>query len=379
MKGIYRNIFLTVLALLVVALGIRLLVRQLQQDASLRLLITIENRLSADEQFKLIPCSHTPLTDSSDVAALKDALLYLANPAQQATAYCLLGDYPSALAAYVQSASSGDDESVLQVYFLLARNGDLPAARQVLNTFKFPVADLQGFFASVVSLKISIDELLPVAQRMVELDPKDPQSWQLWLAAAQEYEGVSNWQNALSAYLAAIRMQEQFGVNIGRSSFELSAGRIYQTRLAPPDLHSALSCYNSAIADMNFRGSGNLSYAFLYRGEVYLGLSPVYTASQALQEFLYALQLDPNNYWAMQDLAGIYLYNLKDYPLAEQYIDLAVSLNSALPNAYLIRGDLYRQQGNLLAAAAAYQDALARQPGYQLALDRLAALQKQSK
>jgi tetratricopeptide (TPR) repeat protein len=73
---------------------------------------------------------------------------------------------------------------------------------------------------------------------------------------------------------------------------------------------------------------------------------------------------------------------LKDYSSAESYINQAIALYPGYSYAYITRGDLYRAQSNLQGAIAAYQDALIRQPGYQAAIDRLAAaqaaLQKQS-
>jgi tetratricopeptide (TPR) repeat protein len=369
-----RNILLSVLTLALVALGAWLVARQLQQDAGIRALVAIVYRLPENEQLKPIACSRTPLADGPEKAALQEIVLRLTKPIQRAMAFCLLGDYPSALAAYEQSAASGDEGSALQVYFLQARQGDMPAAKLALSSVQFSDKELQGFFTSVINLKLNID-VLPVAQRMAELYPSDPDSWKLWLDAAREYERASNWQSALDVYLEAFRVQEKIGVRIGRSSFEVGAGNIYQTRLEPRDLNRALSCYNGAIADMDFLEVGKPSYVFLSRGQVYLGLRPTYTASQALQEFLHSLELDPKNYWAMQAIAGVYLGDLKNYPLAEHYINLAIDLNPNLPYAYLTRGDMYRQQGDLQSAIAAYQEALTRQPGYQAALNRLAAVQ----
>jgi len=354
-----------------------LVARQIQQDAGLRELVAIINRLPEKEQLNPIACSLTRLADGADKTALQEAAGRLTKPTWRATAYCLLGDYPSALAAYEQAASSGDGGSALQVYFLQARQGDMQAAKQALNSVHFSDKQLQEFFTSVTNLKLNID-LLPVAQRMAELYPGDRNSWNLWLNAAGVYESASNWQRALDAYLEAIRVQEEAGVRIGRSSFEQAAGRIYQIR-KPIDLNRALSCYNAAISDMDFLQAANPSYVFIYRGEVYQGLRPAYTASQALQEFLHSLELDPKNYWAMQAIASVYLNDLKDYPLAEFYINQAIGLNPAPVYAYLIRGDVYRQLGNLQSAIAAYQDALTRQPGYQTALDRLAAVQAELK
>jgi tetratricopeptide (TPR) repeat protein len=133
---------------------------------------------------------------------------------------------------------------------------------------------------------------------------------------------------------------------------------------------------------MNFLDPGELSIVYQYRGEVYLGLHSTYTASQALQEFLHSLDLNPKNYWAMYDIANLYLNNLKDYSSAESYINQAIGLYPDYSYFYITRGDLYRAQGNLPGAILAYQDALTLQPGYQPFLDRLAAaqaaLQKQS-
>ena len=355
-----------------------LVARQIQQDAGLRELVAIINQLPEKEQLKPIACSRTPLADGADKAALQEAAGRLTKPTWRATAYCLLGDYPSALAAYEQAASSGEVEAALQVVFLQARQGDTQAAKQALNSVHFSDKQLQEFFTSVTNLKLNID-LLPVAQRMAELYPGDPDSWNLWLNAARVYESASNWQRALDAYLEAIRVQEEAGVRIGRSSFEQAVGIIYQIRLQPRDLNRALSYYNGAIADMDFLNAANPSNVYLYRGQVYQGLSPAYTASQALQEFLHSLELDPKNYSATLSIASVYLYDLKDYPLAEFYINQAIGLNPAPAYAYLIRGDVYRQLGNLQSAIAAYQDALTRQPGYQTALDRLAAVQAELK
>jgi tetratricopeptide (TPR) repeat protein len=384
-KKTYRNtiqIALWVVKLLfllaLVAQGARLLARQLPQETGQRELVAVVNRLPMIEQLKTISCSRTPLAGELERAALQEAVLRLAQPAQRAAAYCLLGDYPSALAAYQTSASAGDDWSALQVYFLLARQGDMQAAKQALGSIHLSDNGLQKYYNSLISLKLNID-VMPVVQRIVELDPGDPANWKFWLDAARGYERASNWQSALDAYLEAIQVQEKLGVRIGRSSFELGAGRLYQTRLEPRDLNSALIYYNGAIADMDFLLGANPSNAFLYRGEVYQGLRPAYTSSQALQEFLRSLALDPKNYWAMQAIAGVYLYDLKDYPSAELYINRAIGLNPDLSYAYLTRGDLYRQEGNLQGAITAYQDALTRQPGYQAALDRLAAAQAQLK
>jgi tetratricopeptide (TPR) repeat protein len=302
----HRIILIFLLVLVLTAMAAGLAVRQSQQSAGLLELVAIISRLPREEQVKPIACSWTPIADGPDKAALQEVVFRLAQPTQRAKAYCLLGDVPSAMAAYAQAASKGDDWSAFQVYFLQARQGDMLAAKQALNSIHFSDKELQAFFTSVINLNLNID-VLPVAQRMAELYPGNPDSWILWRDAGQEYERASNWQSALDAYLEAIQVQNKSGVRIGRSSFELAAGLIFQFRLKPPDLNSAFSYYNAAIADMDFLNAANPSNVYIYRGEVYQGLSPAYTASQALQEFLHSLELDPKNMWAMRAIAGVYL------------------------------------------------------------------------
>src|SRR5450759_858842 len=110
-KNTYRNTIQMALWLLkllfllaLVAQGARLLARQLPQETGQRELVAVVNRLPMIEQLKTISCSRTPLAGEPEKAAFREAVLRLAQPAQRATAYCLLGDYPSALAAYQQSA-----------------------------------------------------------------------------------------------------------------------------------------------------------------------------------------------------------------------------------------------------------------------------------
>jgi tetratricopeptide (TPR) repeat protein len=348
---------------------------QIQQEIGPRELVAIISRLPENEQLKPIAYTSTPIVDGSDKIALQDVVLHLALPSQRETAYCLLGDYPSALAGYRQAASAGDDGwSELQVCFLEAQKGDMDAAKQVLSNAHFSVRELLDFSTGVLNQNIAID-LLPLAKHAAELNPGDPVGWKMWLNAARGYELSSNWQGALDAYLAAIKVQEKNGVKIERSSFELRAGRIYQTQFQPYDLNAALSLYNRAIDNMNFLNSNELSAAHLYRGEVYQGLQPTYKPLQALQEFSRSLELNPNSYWAMRAIASVYLWDLKDYALAENYINQAINQNPDLPNAYLTHGDIYRQMGDLKNAVLDYQAAVTRQPGWQSAIDRITAVQ----
>jgi tetratricopeptide (TPR) repeat protein len=250
----------------------------------------------------------------------------------------------------------------------------MQAAQQALSGVHFSRNELHGFFGRVTFSRFRID-LLPVARRTAELYPNDPDSWVMWLDAARAHERESNWQRALEGYLEAVALQEALGVKIGRGTFEVGAGRIYQSRLDPRDLHSALRYYDRAVAGMDFLSQASKSAVYLYRGEVYQALIPAYSAQQALDEFERSLALDPQSYPAIRSIAIIYLREIKNYPLAHEYIDMAIGMNPEAAENYVLRGDIYRQQGSLAAAASAYQDAIARRPDWQVAVDRLAAVQ----
>jgi tetratricopeptide (TPR) repeat protein len=374
----HRKNFLFTLALALVALAGWFAIMQIRQDAGLRVMVSIVNQMPEKEQLKSIACSRIPLVVSQEKAALEEAVLLMTRPAERATAFCLLGDYPSAILAYNQAASNGDSWSALQVYFIQARQGNMQAANQVLSGLQFSKDQLNSFFSSIVFLKLNVD-VLPLARRMAELYPEDSASWQLWLSAAREFERNLNWSGALDAYLEAIQTLEKAGLRIGLSSFEMGAGRIYQVRLNPRDPSTALTNYNRAISGMDFLETSEASTVFVYRGDVYQSLKPSYTVSQALQEYLHALNLDPKNILALRAIALVYLGDLQNYPLAETYINQAISFEPDSPENYQVRGDIYRKQGRLEAAASAYEDALARRPGWQSALNRLAAVQAELK
>ena len=162
-------------------------------------------------------------------------------------------------------------------------------------------------------------------------------------------------------------------MQFGRSSFAMAAGRIYQLYLVPHQLDTALSYYNQAIAWNEFFSPIEKANLHMFLGEVYRGLRPKFTNAQVLSELQLALELDPHSYWTRLSLGSLYT-ELKNPARAENYIREAIALLPESPYGYLYLGDLYNQQNNLAQAAAAYQQALDRQPGWQSAIDRLAAV-----
>jgi len=323
---------------------------------------------------KAVPCARAPLVDENDRAALITALGKLQDPLPRAAAFCLLGDAAEALAEYQQAARAGDSWSALQAYYLLAKSGDLGAAGRILDETHLSERDLLAFFNSVARLDPRLD-LLPLTRKAVVGEPANPDGWKAWLEVGARYARLQDWPGALDVYRQALSAQTKLGVQVGRSNFALSTGRIYQANLDPRQPETALSYYDQALAWDEFLSLSDKAYAHIYRGDVYRGLRPQYTSAQALAEFQRALEIDPQNYGARLSIASVYIYDLKDPAPAEIYIRQAMALLPENPYAYLYLGDMYRLQGDLAGATAAYQQALARRPGLQATQDRLDAVQ----
>jgi tetratricopeptide (TPR) repeat protein len=370
---------LEVMALLAVGLAVALLVSPVAKaqgrTIALRKLAIAAAHLPAAELSKPIPCGRAALTGENDRAAVAGVLGELdISPRLRAGGLCLLGDTAGASAVYDQAAKAGDGWSALQAYYLHARSGEMAAAERALDESSFSAGDLLAFFTVAAQLDPQVD-LLPLVRKAVEGDPANPAGWIAWLEVGTRYVRLKDWPGALDVYRQALSAQDKLGVQVGRSSFAVSAGFIIQYNLIPPRLETALSYYDQALAWDVFFNPSDKAFGHVHRGEVYRGLRPAYTDAQVLAEFQRALEIDPQNYWARLSIASLYIYDLKDLTRAEDYIRQAMALQPENPYAYLYLGDLYRQQGDLAGAAAAYQQALARQPGLQAAEDRLAEVQ----
>ncbi|MBE3144593.1 MAG: hypothetical protein IMZ61_11810 [Planctomycetes bacterium] len=236
----FRRRYVILSLSLMVILGVAPFVSTLRRTAALRELTAVAAHVPDSELAKAVPCARAPLVDENDRAALIDALGKLDDPQSRATAFCLLGDAAGASAEYQQAARAGDSWSALQAYYLLAKSGDLDAAGRILDETHLSEKDLLVFFNSVTWLDPSFD-LLPLARKMVESDPANPDGWKAWLEVGARYSRLQDWPKALDVYRQAMSAKGSLGVQVGRSNFALSTGRIYQGNLDPRQLETALS------------------------------------------------------------------------------------------------------------------------------------------
>jgi tetratricopeptide (TPR) repeat protein len=194
----------------------------------------------------------------------------------------------------------------------------------------------------------------------------------LWLQGFSKLNGVDQWQAALNWLEdgSVIAPKEV------RSSLHMRIGRLYQTQSDIQDYPLALEYFNQALEGDSWIYPYDEASTHMFRGEVYRSLKDEFTAEQALAEFRYALELQPESYWALLNIGHVYLYELMDVDQAEIYYQQALSANEQIPNVYLYLGDVYRERGDNAAAAAWYRQALERQPDWQAALDRLASVEE---
>ena len=92
----------------------------------------------------------------------------------------------------------------------------------------------------------------------------------------------------------------------------------YYYRMLSYDLNNSISNYNVGVT-CGVLGDIELAVAFYKR----------------------AIRLDEKNIRAINNLAAIYIYNIKDFDMAVQYLDYAIKLAPNDPEAYNAYGNIY--------------------------------------
>jgi tetratricopeptide (TPR) repeat protein len=93
----------------------------------------------------------------------------------------------------------------------------------------------------------------------------------------------------------------------------------------------------------------------------------------AVEDFLHALQIDPQHSIALQNLGNAYRQK-KDWPQAERALEHVLALNADDPEANYSLGMVYAQQNETERAEDYLQKAIASRPAYPEALNNLGIL-----
>lgn len=169
-------------------------------------------------------------------------------------------------------------------------------------------------------------------QRAIRLEPDlgDP-----WHYTGQLYEEQQRWLPALDAYEQAAA--SSYFRQGGRSSSYYRMGAIYHRKLKPHQLERALWAYKIALATDDFRSNRDAAWVHARLGQIYYARDEDAIAAEAAM--LEALELVADDKWL-----------------------------------YIVLGNFYRQEDRIVEAAAMYQQALALDPEFEGAQQRLSAL-----
>jgi len=137
------------------------------------------------------------------------------------------------------------------------------------------------------------------------------------------------------------------------ASFRCSrtAGKLYPFAVTPSKDDFSLYKHACSLGPNNSIACNNLAVAFIGHGEYSLARSVLVPV----------LQRDPNFALANANM-GPASYHLGDFPAAEQYLRLAISLNSASPRQYLDLGMICYRTGRLPEAVQLLRRAITIDP-----------------
>jgi tetratricopeptide (TPR) repeat protein len=192
-----------------------------------------------------------------------------------------------------------------------------------------------------------------------------------WYYAGLVYEDQERWAKALDAYERGLDLSGFRYVR--RSSLSYRSGLIYQLRLEPIDLDAALAAYETALNEDKFSSHLEKADCHYRRGEVLWWQRK--NLEEAISEFRQAIELSPKHVSAHVLVgAAIYAYQ-GDVVAAEAELEQAIALAPRNKWAYYHLGEIYRQESLAAKAQAMYTRALELDPDFAVAQQQLAVLE----
>jgi len=95
-------------------------------------------------------------------------------------------------------------------------------------------------------------------------------------------------------------------------------------------------------------------------GDIYYGIT---SPDEAVEAYEYATKLAPDDAYSFIQLGKIYLV-FQDYPKAIGYLDQALQVDQFLPEAYFVKGIIFKEIGDTSKAVSSYETARELNPDY---------------
>jgi tetratricopeptide (TPR) repeat protein len=291
-------------------------------------------------------------------------------------AYCMLNEPSISIEMYNRSIELNPSAiwNKVQLVSLYQTIGNQPEVDSLLRRNEIPVDHLLDVSEWYISLEepTKSEQWLVYASQM-EID--NPRLWRLWLSVIQKNKEQEAWSKAIESAEMAIDIQRTNDVNIYKSSFFTHMGEIIQYHLVPPKTADALIFFEYALKEKQFLNPIDNARAHQYLGEIYWSKRPQYTLEQVMTEYQKAYELDPSFSWTPFAIGRVYLLGYHNYPLAQKYFKLSVSLGNEDPIVLVNLGDSYLQNGEIQKAIDSYREALSKDPDNSYYLQKVALAQ----
>lgn len=263
---------------------------------------------------------------------------------------CLIGDYHGA----VQSFSSytrlkpNNPLGYIEVGFAYEKTGEEIQATEKWKS----IEGIDQYFMNAgieYQRKKKYKDSMESFERALLINPgKNETYYRMFLL----YQEIGDLDKALEVLLKGAKESAE---DYGLSNIYYQTGWILQYYQSPANLDGAWNAYSQALTIDNFSlNNSNEAAAYSNRGFILLQQSK---PNEAIDQFKTAINLEPEFYWPRLGL-GRALWQTGNFFEAKQLVKSAIPLSSNPIDAYLILGDFFQVENDIILAREMFEKAL---------------------
>jgi len=218
-----------------------------------------------------------------------------------------------------------------------------------------------------------LKEAILMYQRALRIEPHSSDAWYR-MGLIHDQQGRPD--EALEAYERAIQLNAFSGREVGVSSAYRRIGLIYRLYEQVRDLDKAFAAHQAAIEADSFGSIEEKASSYFEKGIIlrWMGGDP----NEYITEYQKAIAIYPRYAPAHLFLGVAYYEKYRDIRMAEQEIQLAISMEPSNKLAYRYLGDIYVAEGKYEQATKMYERVLELDPEDRYVREVLRELQKPS-